>query len=195
MRDRLSALSEASAKGASSDRRVQRSRAALRTAITELTLERGYTHLAPNDVAERADVGRSTFYTHFSGLDDLLAHSLDRHLSTLAECTLKPDLEPALVQLLEHFWEQRAVARTILREAALAAISRSLAEKIEARLLELGRTRKSRTALPTRLLAIQISAGQLAALGAWLAGRAPASPVEVSQLLRATTHAAAGAIF
>jgi AcrR family transcriptional regulator len=154
-------------------------------------LERGYAHLALNEVAKRADVGRSTVYSHFSGLNDLLAHSLDRHLFTLAQCTLKPDLDPELVKLMAHFWEQRAQARTILRGDALAAISRPLTGKLEARLVEIDRERKSRTKLPLGLLAVQISAGQLATLETWLAGRTSGSSLEIAQLLQTTTYAVA----
>ena len=111
------------------------------TAITELTLERGYPGLQPTEVAERADISRSTLYTHFAGLDDLLAHSLENHLSTLARCTLKPDLDAALVALMKHFWEQRAAARPILRGDAARAISRSLSQKLETGLLALHRSR------------------------------------------------------
>jgi AcrR family transcriptional regulator len=163
----------------------------LAAAITELTLERGYSDLAPTEVAERADVGRSTLYSHFSGLDELLAHSLEKHLSTLAQCTLKPDLDTALVSLMEHFWEQRAAARPILRGDAASAISRSLSQKLEAGLLAIHRSRRAQGALSASLAAVQLSSGHLATLDAWLSGRAPASPEQVARLLQATTYAAA----
>lgn len=160
-------------------------------AITELTLERGYSGLGPTEVAERADVGRSTLYSHFSGLDELLAHSLEKHLSTLAQCTLKPELDPALVALMEHFWEQRAAARSILRGDATPTISRSLSQKLESGLLALHRSQRAQGASSASLAAVQLSSGQLAALDAWLSGRAPASPEQVARLLQATTYAAA----
>lgn len=37
-----------------------------------LVLERGYEAVSIKDIVERADVGRSTFYAHFSSKDDLL---------------------------------------------------------------------------------------------------------------------------
>jgi AcrR family transcriptional regulator len=191
LHDSASTLPAASFEAESGDRRVRRSRAALASAITALTFERGYAGLEPNEVAARADVGRSTLYNHFSGLDELLAHSLERHLSVLARCTLKPDLDPALVKLMEHFWKQRAAARTILRGKAAAAISRSLSRKIEAGLLELRRLRRSQADLPASIIAAQISSGQMAALDTWLSGRAPASPDQLARLLHAVTYAAA----
>jgi AcrR family transcriptional regulator len=38
----------------------------------ELTLERGYDHITVQDILDRADVGRSTFYAHYRDKDDLL---------------------------------------------------------------------------------------------------------------------------
>lgn len=173
------------------DRRVRRSRAALTSAMTELTLERGYSGLEPKTVAERAAVGRSTFYTHFAGMDDLLAHSLERHLSILAECMLKADVDPALVSLMKHFWQQRGASRAILRGTAIAAISRVLRSKLEAGLLQLRRSLKYEGDQPVSLIAAHISSGQLAALDLWLSGRAPATPDQMARLLQTVSSASA----
>src|SRR5690242_10979296 len=54
------------------DRRVNRTRRALKDALTDLILEKGYERVTVGDVLERADVGRSTFYAHFVDKDDLL---------------------------------------------------------------------------------------------------------------------------
>jgi AcrR family transcriptional regulator len=54
------------------DRRVGKTRKALREALTDLILERGYESVTVQDLIDRADVGRSTFYAHFIDKDDLL---------------------------------------------------------------------------------------------------------------------------
>jgi AcrR family transcriptional regulator len=54
------------------DRRVQRTRQLLQTALSELILEKGYEKVTVQDVIDRANVGRSTFYAHFESLDQLL---------------------------------------------------------------------------------------------------------------------------
>lgn len=173
------------------DLRVRRSRAALTDAFSELALERGFRGIAPSEVAERANVGRSTLYSHFAGIDDLLAQSLDRHLGTLADCAIKPTVEPGLLLVITHFWEHRRTAQQILRDDAGVAVARLLARHLEAALLGLRRSRGSRSLLPASLVAAQLAAGQLALLEEWLSGRASASPDQVSQLLHATTYAAA----
>jgi AcrR family transcriptional regulator len=53
------------------DRRVARTRAALQQAHISLILKRGYEAVTVEDICEAANVGRSTFYAHFTGKDDL----------------------------------------------------------------------------------------------------------------------------
>ena len=186
---RKSGSSRTSAAGG--DRRVRRSRAALTNAFTELAFERGYSNISIRDVAERADVGRSTLYAHFSGIDDLLAQSLDRHLSTIARCSVLPEIVPELAQIVAHFWQQRRIARTMLQGDASVAIARLLVHRFAEALFVLRREHRSRSAAPIALIAEQLAAGQLALLSAWLLGRVSASPDAVAQLLHRTTYAAA----
>ena len=54
------------------DRRVQRTRRTLRAALISLLYEQGWDQIAVQDICNRADVGRSTFYTHFADKEELL---------------------------------------------------------------------------------------------------------------------------
>jgi AcrR family transcriptional regulator len=54
------------------DRRVRRTERALRDALVTLVIERGYDKVSVEDIAERADVARATFYAHYAGKDELL---------------------------------------------------------------------------------------------------------------------------
>ncbi len=58
--------------GRHDDRRVQRTRRTLREALVALILERGWDRFSIQDLCERADVGRSTFYTHFADKEDVV---------------------------------------------------------------------------------------------------------------------------
>ncbi len=53
------------------DRRVQRTREQLQQALIDLVSERRYDALTIQDIVERANVGRTTFYLHYTGKDDL----------------------------------------------------------------------------------------------------------------------------
>jgi AcrR family transcriptional regulator len=54
------------------DRRTNRTRKALADALVELIIEKGYEAVSVQDILDRANVGRSTFYTHFENKEELL---------------------------------------------------------------------------------------------------------------------------
>ena len=54
------------------DRRITRSKRALRGALIALIEERGLDAITVNDLCERADLNRGTFYNHFHDKENLL---------------------------------------------------------------------------------------------------------------------------
>ncbi|MFI6317833.1 TetR/AcrR family transcriptional regulator [Nonomuraea sp. NPDC050556] len=68
-----------------SDRRVRRTRQLLRSSLVSLILERGYERLTVQDIIDRADVGRSTFYAHYTDKDDLLLSGLEELASAFED--------------------------------------------------------------------------------------------------------------
>jgi AcrR family transcriptional regulator len=62
---------------------VRRTQEALIFALIHLVLEKRYDAITIQDLLDRADVGRSTFYSHFRGKDDLLLSSWERLLEAL----------------------------------------------------------------------------------------------------------------
>src|SRR4249919_346456 len=78
------------------DRRVARTRQALLQAFVALMFERNYRTISVADIAQRADVGRSTFYEHFGGKDEILLKSMEWMFATLADCVLPETPRPEL---------------------------------------------------------------------------------------------------
>jgi AcrR family transcriptional regulator len=60
------------------DRRVVRTRTALADALVALIRRKDYDRITVEDILAEANVGRATFYAHFTSKDDLLRRSLDR---------------------------------------------------------------------------------------------------------------------
>jgi len=58
------------------DRRVQRTRELLHRALISLMIEKGYDAITVQHIIDRANVGRSTFYAHYDGKEDLLESGL-----------------------------------------------------------------------------------------------------------------------
>src|SRR4030088_2622750 len=53
------------------DRRIIRTRGVLQHALTSLILKMGYEAVTIQDICDEANVGRSTFYAHYTSKDDL----------------------------------------------------------------------------------------------------------------------------
>ena len=70
------------------DRRARRTRDALGDALIDLMQERPFNSITVQDVLARAEVGRSTFYTHYRGKDDLFFSDVEEFweaISTMIE--------------------------------------------------------------------------------------------------------------
>lgn len=100
------------------DRRVRRTRELLRSAFRSLIHEKGYDRITVQDILDRADVGRSTFYAHYRDKEDLLRSGFeDVHAALAAEKDAAerqarsetPFLQPLLavfqhVEAYRQFW-------------------------------------------------------------------------------------------
>lgn len=89
----------------SSDRRVTRTRRALQAALHSLILERGYEALTVQDILDRANVGRSTFYAHYWDKQDLFISGFDDLHQVLAAHRVASFTNPkenVMYTLFEH---------------------------------------------------------------------------------------------
>ena len=100
------------------DRRIQRTRDALRVALMELMAERGWEAIDVLALCERANIGRSTFYQHFKNKEELLEKSLSGLRDALLMQT-RPSNDTGVPLafvpgLLAHLHENREVFRALI---------------------------------------------------------------------------------
>jgi AcrR family transcriptional regulator len=171
------------------DRRTERTRAALMSAFVQLVLTVGYDALTVEDVATRANVGRSTFYMHHKNKEAILRESLTRPSSSLAIIVGHDVSADVLVPALAHFHEQRAINRVFFTDPIRGVWIKCLAAMIEPRLTRVARQAHAAPALPLAFIAHQIAEAQIALVTSWLAGRAPIKPPAIAEALIATTRA------
>lgn len=111
------------------DRRVRRSRRQLADALLELIVEKGYDTLTIQEIADRADVNRATFYLHFSSKEELLLAALRERFDELVAMmdavtpTDPPWNNEAYDRLLfEHVAEHAALYRVLLGDHGLGLV-------------------------------------------------------------------------
>lgn len=73
------------------DRRRRRSQFLLKQSFAELMREKGFTAMTIQDITDRADVHRGTFYAHFPDKFALLEQSIRDKFHQLLEGELQPD--------------------------------------------------------------------------------------------------------
>ncbi|MBW4329837.1 TetR/AcrR family transcriptional regulator [Stakelama sp. CBK3Z-3] len=170
----------------SETRSVSRTRAAIVDAFTALALRHRYETLRASDIIALAGLGKSTFYEHFRGKDDVLVHALQPVVLALATAASGRAARSYVCETVRHLWERRSVWRALLDSTAAPAVQRCLSEAI--------RSHGTRAGLKDNaafLAAKGIAAAQFAILRSWLAGEVPStndditdSLIACSQLLR-----------
>jgi AcrR family transcriptional regulator len=118
----------------SQDRRVGKSRKALKEALTDLILEKGYEGVTVQDVIDRADVGRSTFYAHYIDKDDLLMAILaDLDVPGPDSSSWRGD-DPAFgwtLELFRHFGSGKRLFKAVASGQSSALARRETTERLE----------------------------------------------------------------
>ena len=163
------------------DQRTARTRRALLEAFFTLAMERRYEDIQVNDIIDRAGVGRSTFYEHFSGKNALLVTSLNGPFGTLADATQETGDVGKLTALLMHFRANRALARSILTGPLRPRTMGVLTGLIERRLTTHRGRRGHSLMVPARLAAVQLAEALMAPISAWINGESNC-PAEVLAL-------------
>jgi AcrR family transcriptional regulator len=71
--------------GSRVQRRVARTKAAIEDAFVQLVLEHGYERVAVEDICDRADLARATFYAHYPNKEAVLFAVFNRLTEDLME--------------------------------------------------------------------------------------------------------------
>jgi AcrR family transcriptional regulator len=105
------------------DRRISRTRRSIDAAFLALLQRRGYDAVSVSDIVREADVGRATFYEHYTSKDDLLRAQLRQVTTTMLCAGTQP---PTLLDATPLFVHVRDVPMLYRLVAGRAAAVRSL---------------------------------------------------------------------
>ncbi|MFI7640429.1 TetR/AcrR family transcriptional regulator [Nonomuraea sp. NPDC049400] len=173
----------------SGDRRVRRTRRMVQEALVALILEKGYEAVTVTDIIDRADVGRSTFYSHFTDKQDVLLSNLDE-LAFLhrAPASGSRELFAFSRPMFEHVREQERLVRALLGRRGGGPVhargERLLADLVRDELLAAG----ARASAALDLLVVCVVGAFMGLLRAWVDGETAASPAELDAAFRAAVE-------
>lgn len=177
------------------DRRVVRTRRQLRDALMELILEKGYDAVTVEDITERADLGRTTFYLHYKDKEELLISSLEAVFDELAAQIMEMPQEwklgenGAISVAFHHAAENATLYRILLRgqgSVALADRVRDyIAERANIFFSKLVTDSQLTPKIPLNIIANYYAGSTVGTLAWWLENDMPCPIEEMVQHFRA----------
>jgi AcrR family transcriptional regulator len=160
----------------------------LRDALIELIITRGWDSVSVQDICERADVGRSTFYTHFADKEELLLGGFDdlRKMLRAQKAAASGQKLAFVGGLIEHAHVSAQLFRAIIGKRAGHAIEKRFRQTV----IALAKEDLSEHGFAGRALEVTTAyvVGALVELLTWwLDTRSSLRPVELEALFRKLT--------
>jgi AcrR family transcriptional regulator len=180
------------------DRRVRRTRTSLLMALLDLIVEKGYEDVTVQDIVDRANVGRSTFYTHFldkrelllSGVEELREFLVQQRAVLDGSAAASARLLPYSLPLFQHIQRNFRVCRVLLGshsgaigEPHMRRILTDLVRQEMTASVPLGVT----PAVPLDAVVHYTVSAFVGLLTWWTDEQLPCSPEEIDQQFRALT--------
>ena len=116
------------------NRRTQRTKRAIYTAFAELLSEKELHKITVQELVDRADIGRATFYTHYLDIYDLNEKIEGETMTEIAYIALELDEQPAeefFKSLLDYMYDNRAVFKMIFSPNNTGQLHADLTQMIE----------------------------------------------------------------
>lgn len=178
-----------------SDRRVQRTRQLLQKTMLELILQKGYDEVTVQEITDKADLGRATFYLHYGDKKDLLVACIDTIIASISSQfeAFTPDQwavwdEATLKKIFEIALDKANLYRVIISGQAGIEVSRRLhsliASKTKQFLEDLITRLNLSPNLPVDFLCHYYAGAMLSMIYWWLESENRYTPEEMTQMFR-----------
>ena len=180
------------------DRRIERTHRLMRDALVTLILEKGYEKVTIQDIIDRANVGRSTFYAHYRDKEDLLLRgvaeiaygetvdqTVRENMTNLEHSGLTGTLStfPMFSHVKENELLHKAMFEQNKDNAILEKGSDYLNANIQAQLAGLLKPGQE-PSVPLAVLALFLTGGLITLMKWWLDHGMPYSPQEMDELFQ-----------
>jgi AcrR family transcriptional regulator len=168
------------------DRRSQRTQRLIGEAFVILLREKRYDHVTVQDILDRANIGRATFYEHYFDKEDLLTSEIERVIDILDQhLAFSRHSETAFLPsraFFEHVYEQYPLYQALVRGKGLNIATQALQNHFSARVQHELRDAKGASDDLVAAVASSVAGAFIALLKWWLASEMTWSPERVDAL-------------
>lgn len=172
------------------DRRIEKTRKALKEALVYLIQEKSFESVSIQEILDKADVGRSTFYIHYESKYELL-HDCFHDFSRLLEASDKAEPKSGdhdfLLGLFEIIEQNRPLAKTVLGKGGTPMLQRPIEDYIHIQIkqsLEKSFLNRKRPAIPIDLVVHCLACALIGTLRWWLYSGTHSSAEEVNRYFK-----------
>jgi len=173
------------------DRRSQRTRALLNQALIQLMLEKRYDKITVQDIIDRANVGRSTFYAHYYDKEDLLISQFEQVLAFFSQQLEKNERSVApqmdVVGLFRHVQEFPVGYDAMVWGRGMELLYRQgqafLAKRFEME-FDAMQSAGKQDRVPTTIVATYAASTLVTLLRWWLENKMPYPPERMEEIFR-----------
>jgi AcrR family transcriptional regulator len=171
------------------DRRTQRTRQALSHALIALIQEKHYEAITVQDICDRANVGRSTFYAHYQDKDDLLAGNFQQMMERLGSQVAWQDSQFRLpvAPLFRHVQEHHHLYKALVWGGGFDVLLRAGQQQWRAQIeehLTASLPPERRPAIPLEVITVYLAGALQALLLWWLERKMPYTPERMDEMFQ-----------
>ena len=177
------------------DRRIRRTHRSLHSALMSLILEKSYDSITVQEVLDRADIGRSTFYAHFAGKDELFLSGTNGLRETLEAALQNTRFNKSGHKVVigfsramfEHAHEYRSMYHALLSTQAWPLFRERLQEILQELIgreckAEIQKIKKANSEVPVDLVVHYLSSAFLSVLTWWLDRKSRLTPAQIDDV-------------
>ncbi|GGL49509.1 TetR/AcrR family transcriptional regulator [Sporolactobacillus putidus] len=166
----------------STDLRAIKTRAAIQSHFIDLLLEKNFNEITVKDIARAANIGRGTFYLHYTDKFDLLGKLMDEGLKSATDNfqpkayfkegkVLPERLVGYALKMFDHFQEHERFYRAMLFNEGISSfryrMQQSYLKKFRHEIQELSQANRMSDPITMEILPIFISSGMIGLVGWW----------------------------
>lgn len=179
------------------DRRVRRTHKSLHEALIALVQQKNYDDITVQDVLDRADVGRSTFYAHFQDKDQLLLSGVEHLRVTLEEALWrehgKAKRHEGVIAfscaMFEHADGYRNIYHALLKTQGWPLVRQRMQDLLEELIrreckTEIAALRKAKSDVPVELFVHYLTSSFFSVMTWWIDRNSRLTPAQIDEMFR-----------